>query len=370
MDGLENLTVGQRFKRDTGAFNQVVNHPLGRQDTPEAQHKLVQLWQEFQLVAKIIDDLLLFSSNEGIDEVSTLYIPFLNCLFYLGRIGSQIQVDLAAGTDDISVANKPANLQLAKRAYVAFLVRCSQYGLLDLTQKARIDGFTNSYDPLVADLEVKMDPMTRRAEKIASFKATRELEQKLSILGDYYGAEDDASDPLGSMDELVVRQIFIDQIRLHIIQTFGFLETLAMELQVLEKMPPPEQRGPEEKKREQPEDPTGYTERVELIARNAKVSDILSRQGKILQPFTLTSSKDQLRLKVFGTGQVLPSMTVEEYLDWELANGKMATEDPNGRKVEKDSDEEDSEEEYKARAWDDWKDDNPKGAGNIKGNIG
>lgn len=36
-----------------------------------------------------------------------------------------------------------------------------------------------------------------------------------------------------------------------------------------------------------------------------------------------------------------------------------------------DADEEDDDEEvYRKRAWDDWKDDHPRGWGNRKGNVG
>ena len=39
-------------------------------------------------------------------------------------------------------------------------------------------------------------------------------------------------------------------------------------------------------------------------------------------------------------------------------------------KDDNDSDTEDSEAEEEKRRWDDWKDENPKGAGNMKANIG
>lgn len=67
-------------------------------------------------------------------------------------------------------------------------------------------------------------------------------------------------------------------------------------------------------------------------------------------------------------------MTVEEYLDYELANGKMLKDEVKdnnpANKDDNDSDTEDSEAEEEKRRWDDWKDENPKGAGNMKANIG
>lgn len=370
-EDLSNLTVGERFTRDTRVFRDLVDHLQGRQDTPEAQKQLWDLYQEFALVGRIIDGLHLFSDNELIDEVSTNYLPFLNCPYYGARVASQLMVDLATGTD-INVAHKPAALAAAKRLYVRFLHECLNYRLLSPEQQQRIDSFKHLYDPLAAELAGPTNPMARRQQKIDSYKQTRELESKLLILDDYYKPNDDS---FGNLDELVVRQVFLDQIRYHILTTFANLELVAMELEVLGNIPdtptPQTQQLQEQHQRQAvADDPTGYTPRVESISHHATPGDLVSRQGKILRPFTITLDRNQLKAKVFGTGQVLPLMTVEEYLDWELKNGKMAVEDPNGLKQDVDSDEYDLDQAREQREWDDWKDANPKGAGNIKGNIG
>ncbi|CAI5759278.1 unnamed protein product [Candida verbasci] len=123
------------------------------------------------------------------------------------------------------------------------------------------------------------------------------------------------------------------------------------------------------RERERTSDPTGFTTRLESRPglNSGKISDFLSKQGKILKPFTITNKQD-LQKKVFGTGQMLPSMTVEEYLDYELANGKMMKEEQP--QAEKFSEDEDSDDELEKRRWDDWKDENPKGSGNMGANIG
>ena len=141
-----------------------------------------------------------------------------------------------------------------------------------------------------------------------------------------------------------------------------------MELEVLKKMPAPN-KNPKPPQKEQPIDPTGYTTKLEVVpGKKQPISSLLSKQGKILQPFTITANKNELRNKVFGTGQVLPSMSVEEYLDYELANGKVAAEEVKNEKNDQDTD--DSDEELEKRQWDDWKDDNPKGMGNTGANLG
>ncbi len=71
----------------------------------------------------------------------------------------------------------------------------------------------------------------------------------------------------------------------------------------------------------------------------------------------------------------LPSMSIEEaglaememMRTWTEANQKLADEAKSswvGEAKKDDSDDEESE--YKARAWDDWKDEHPRGAGNKK----
>ena len=67
----------------------------------------------------------------------------------------------------------------------------------------------------------------------------------------------------------------------------------------------------------------------------------------------------------------MPTMTLDEFADKEIALAKEQEEKQKQFEMEKpDSDSEDEKvadmKTYQAREWDDWKDDNPKGSGNRK----
>ncbi|KAJ6387569.1 hypothetical protein OIU78_017317 [Salix suchowensis] len=103
-----------------------------------------------------------------------------------------------------------------------------------------------------------------------------------------------------------------------------------------------------------------YTQPAQTITCATFAQDVLEGRAKVSQahdhkhvPMTfgpaslvggsLTSERERMRAQVFQPGHRLPTMSIEE-----------ASEDDNDDDVQK------------ARAWDDWKDDHPRGAGNKK----
>jgi len=374
----KDLTISQKYRRAIKQFVLLTESESGRMDSVTFQQSLTKLIDQFTIIKSIVDELKLFSNNETIDEVNTNYVVFLNVNYYLGKLYSLWLMDSSLPSSPPSIANKAGNLQKSKSMLIQYLYLVQDYGLLLSQQSKIINSFKNSYNPSLEELLVG-DAPTRRQDKIDTYKRTKELKSKLQVLDEFYTQNDDQEDDENSFlnfDELVIKQIYLDQVQYFIIQTFSALESLTMELQVLSKMP---QEMPQtehttqkndDKRLNSKENDYGFTTKLEKNpATSVKISDILSKQGKILQPFTITSNRQQLKQKVFGTGQVLPSMTVEEYLDYELQNGKMATED-NSRKKESDDEDYNSDDELEKRLWDDWKDDNPKGSGNIGGNLG
>lgn len=379
--GEENkLTINERYKNGIRQYKQLiepVNSGGDRHDSIEFQKKVTNLISEFTVLKKVVEELKLFSDNEGIEEVNVNYLPFLNVNYYLGRLYSSSLVNQKSKAETPSIENKRDNLLVAKGLYIQYLILLQNYGLLLESQSKLINSFKSSYDPTIEELVIgnSSDPVVRRQEKIDNFKLLKELQAKLEIL-DQIDTNDENKDQFSNMDEAVVKQIYLDQIKLFTLKTFEFLQSLAMEIELLSNMPQVSPQAQEIK--DQMKDARtythtneyGYTTKVEKNPlQKPKMSDLISKQGKILQPFTITSDRQQLKQKVFGTGQVLPSMSVEEYLDYELANGKMATQD-NSRKKESDDEDYNSDDELEKRQWDDWKDANPKGSGNIRGNIG
>lgn len=371
---MSDVSVSKKYKNAVKALRELENFS-GRKDTDVFQQKLTLLVGEFNLIRRIVDLLALFSNNESVEEITASYIPFLNVHYYLANLYGWVQPP------------QKATLEQSKLHYVQYIQLLEGYGLLSPAQKQLVDRIVETkplqlivYDDWEASNRA-LSPMERRQAKIDTHKEIKSLTEKLSILEEQPDKEDEDADILDSWDEDTVRQVYLDQVRLFVLVTFNQLESLLMELELVKNAPPEdpnrqykeEQEAAQEKERSKPEsDPTGYTSKVETLPWNQpSVSQLVSKQGKILQPFTIVSNRSQLREKVFGTGQVLPSMTVEEYLDYELANGKLMKDEVKDKpKNEDDTDAEDEEEEIKNRLWDDWKDDHPKGSGNMKANLG
>lgn len=388
MDNKENKndrTVSERYRNAIGKFQSIFNGSPGfgdRKDSLKYQTNVGDLIKEFTLIQLIVDRLDLFSDNESLNEINVSYIQFINLDYYLGLLYSDYLWNPKTGqapeaSDPIEF--KEMNITIAKSKLVRFIAQLDNYGeVLSKSQSSRVNSFKEIYNPTYDELVSYSNPALKRADKIENYKLEKELKGKLQILNDYYNqnsekGEDEDDSMFERFDEEIVKAIYIDQLRLFSISAFNNLELLSMELQVLSNRP--KQRITEidpPKSKEEPsmENDYGYTSKLESLPlkNKSKISDLISKQGKILQPFTITSNKQDLKLKVFGTGQVLPSMSVEEYLDYELANGKMMKEEVKDEKNDSDSD--NSDEELEKRQWDDWKDDNPKGSGNMKANLG
>uniref|UniRef100_A0A1D1ZB55 PP2A regulatory subunit TAP46 n=1 Tax=Anthurium amnicola TaxID=1678845 RepID=A0A1D1ZB55_9ARAE len=90
----------------------------------------------------------------------------------------------------------------------------------------------------------------------------------------------------------------------------------------------------------------------------------------------LNSERERMAAQVFQPGYRLPTMSIEEaglrememMKKWQERNTKFFEEANSSWYKDKPhrSDEDDESAEEKARAWDDWKDENPRGAGNKK----
>ncbi|EPS58868.1 hypothetical protein M569_15945, partial [Genlisea aurea] len=131
----------------------------------------------------------------------------------------------------------------------------------------------------------------------------------------------------------------------------------------------------------------------DVVEGRAKVSDANhhrhhhkheQQQAMIFGPASLvsrnpTSERERIAAQVFQPHYRLPTMSIEEaglkemeiMNRWQERNGEMIKEANSSwyrgdDKRREDEDDEDEAAEEKARAWDDWKDDNPRGAGNKK----
>lgn len=167
------------------------------------------------------------------------------------------------------------------------------------------------------------------------------------------------------------------EIELCVHNTFHALDQTAQELKILALMPPTppaDSRAQELDYRERNgQRRDQYSDRLDpslsQILNKGKAGPILNKDGKPLKPFTLLDSRQTLRNGVFRPDHSLPTMTIDEYLDEEKRRGGMVDGggEASGMPAEPDEDNlvKADEETMKAREWDEFTEENPKGSGNT-----
>ena len=178
-------------------------------------------------------------------------------------------------------------------------------------------------------------------------------------------------------DDATLRELRLAELQLCVHQTFHALDMMARELQMLASAPPTPPPGPDAVESDYRErtrrGAREYSDRLDppisQLLASGKAGPILSKDGKPLKPFTLLDSRQRLRDGVFRPDHSLPTMTIDEYLEEEKRRGGMV--DGGGEQSglqpepEEDNLEKADVETMKAREWDEYTEDNPKGSGNT-----
>lgn len=280
-----------------------------------------------EIIQNLIDDCIelkqnisclgMFSSNEELFEVSTLSLPFILVSYY--------HAVLLYRKDEDRLENLYKSLELHER----FIEICRDYQLDIPNQTAAND----------AD---------KRLLRISRQKTRKEFKD---FLNKYSNLDVDIVD-----DELQ-RTIYIKTIELSIYSSLEDIEYINSEINLLKSRPlEPVVVKPE-------------------IIRVPTTGPLLSKSGKLLRPFTITS-RAQMTAGVFRPGHNLPTMTLDDYIEAEMKRGGIINGGGNENKPKEEQDEDDWDEERqdlelkKKREFEQFKDDNPKGWGNKGGNRG
>lgn len=176
-----------------------------------------------------------------------------------------------------------------------------------------------------------------------------------------------------SVDEDATRGFYFTELELYASRSFQSLDMIAQETSILSLA----QSRPENtsQKQSDPRQNDGsaaddYSERLDgRMSQFGRGGPLLSKEGKPLQPFTITDKRSQLRQGVFRPGHSLPTMTIEDYLEEEKRRGGIIDGGGEGQNLAVELDEDNMEladqETMKARAWDEYTEANPKGSGNT-----
>lgn len=348
---------------------------------------------------EMVSKLGLFSSNETKDDVSTTNLKYLLAPFYLGEL-----------TEKVEREDRTQVLKISQDQLKEFISICE---VLELVPAEEIE----------ASVQGVADPATRRATKIARFKRQRAAEAKLQEIKErkerrgrslraatlstpIEAGEEDVLDDDGEEE----REAWITTISLAIYKAFDLLDMLKKEEEMLLAVKEKQlQGGDGEFTRELLEERANkaeawhrsaasqapFSKPVQPITCATFAQDVIEGRASVLEGHEhkhppaifgpasvvggrITSQRQRMEAQVFQPGHRLPTMSIEEaglremdiMQKWQDRNVELMAEansswhNDGGRPDVGDDDDEGAEE--KARAWDDWKDDNPRGAGNKK----
>ncbi|CAL1404487.1 unnamed protein product [Linum trigynum] len=356
---------------------------------------------------EMVGKLGLFSANESKEDISTANLKYILVPFYLAELTEKINQD-----DRIPI------LRASQAKLKEFIAFCEAMELAPVEElQASLQGGPNS----VVD---------RRAQKIARFKRQKAAEAKLleimerkerrgrstkasALSTPVEAGEEDLLDDDGEEE----REAWLTTISLAICKALDLLEMLKKEDEMLSavrerllkegdnefsqavlderaKKAESWHRGAATRAQfTKPSPPiTCATFAQDILEGRATVSQAHDHkhQPMIFGPASLinsrpTNERERIAAQVFQPGHRLPTMSIEEAglaeMDimnkWQERNVKMMEEansawykDNNSGKPRSGEEEEDDEDDddavARARAFDDWKDENPRGAGNKK----
>ncbi|CAD5165344.1 unnamed protein product [Musa acuminata subsp. malaccensis] len=345
---------------------------------------------------EMISKLGLFSSNETKDDVSTANLKYLLVPFYIGEL-----------TEKVAEDGRLKVLKISRDHLKEFISICETLELIPEEELER------------SSQRGANTPANQRAKKIARFKRQRAAEAKLqeikekkerrwrslraaALSSPVEVGEEDVLDDDGEEE----REAWLTTISLSICKAFDLLEMLKKEEEMLAAVKERQSKEGEDFAHEILDE---RTKRAETWHRNAAskaavskpaepitcatfAQDVIEGRAQLSQAHEhkhqpmifgpaslvggrLTSERERMAAQVFQPGYRLPTMSIEEaglrememMKKWQEWNVKLMEEaNSSWHKEGTTSTEDEDAEVEKARAWDDWKDDHPRGAGNKK----
>ncbi|KAI2607258.1 type 2A phosphatase-associated protein 42 [Hypoxylon fragiforme] len=329
-------------------------------NSPTYHEDLSQALELYQQCIQIINKVSLFSPNESLEDIATSDIPYLLVNYHIAELLQRVSIS--------SVLQRKAQLNTTRNAFEKFLHLLDNYSMLSQSDKKLFIRYNE--DPDNFSTISATDPAARRNAKISDFKAAKEMKNKLEYMRNSPRYLEDGG------DEEAVRELYLTNITFCTYLAFQALDGISREMQILAQAPIPltsqasAVHEDDERRRRESHNNDGYSDRLDQPLNSLTTKGpLLSKEGKPLRPFTLTSNRQEIQKGVFRPGHNLPTMSIDEYLDEERRRGNIIEGggEASGRQPEPDEDNFDKAdaETMKAREWDEFKEANPRGSGNT-----
>ncbi|KAG0367469.1 TAP42-like protein [Gamsiella multidivaricata] len=354
MSGNNDASLAQVFQRAETLFLDLQKSTLAS-NSDEFQTRVNESIKGFERSASMVRQLSLFSENEFMEDISTKDLRFLLTEYYLGELFLK-----RVSQDRLS------DLTISKEHFDHFLLQCETHDILTAQDKKYMEQIAT---------DAPRDAATRRGEKIARFKREKEMRNQIEEFHKELGTTSSGYEgELSSEMEDKYRDFVLLHLQYAIFQTMEQLVGIQQEIPMLKQM--------QERKAAEGSNDGRISSRSTDDARDVRVDDsriwnatgpLMDPTGRPLRPFVITNKRTEMMKGVFRPGHSLPTMTIEEYLDQEIERGNFlsgGTEEPKKKETDDNDEEAVNAETIKARNWDDFKDDNPKGWGNKGGRIG
>lgn len=367
-------------------------------DSTVDQDKLKKACDILRQCNAMIDQLGLFSPNEGKEDISTTDLKYLLVPYYRGEL-----------TEKIHNSNRLQIIKTSQAHLKEFVSICEK---LELVPMEEADAFVQ---------DGRDTPEARRAKKIARFKRQKEAESKLQEIKERKERRsrsmqaaaittsiEHGEEPMLDDDGEEEREAWLTTISLALCKALDLLDGLKKEEELVSTMMANNlQSGQDDvvramlderlKKAEarhkgaarnrqfgKPAQPiTCANFAMDVLEGRAKPSQVNEHrhQPPLFGPASLiggniTTERGEIAARVFQPSHRLPTMSIEEAGMREMEimnkwqeNAAAQLKEANSSWVtdgKRDATSDDESAEDKARAWDDWKDDNPRGAGNKK----
>ena len=353
-----------------------------------------------------MDSAGVFSRGETKDDIATRDLRYLLTHHYVAELASR-----ARAADP---ALRLRNVVEAKEAHAAFLALCERHEALTATAAATLErererdaadsapSSDPSLDPSSAFARTSSDPAADRAAKVARFKRSRAIRERLEALDSrrverrraaLAEADWDDEDPEGARDGAAAaeddaddRERWLLLLEAAVDASLDARATLDAECEMLRRRDELEARRKEgEGMRDRSAPRGGGTGAGNYVigpggsvaplgplvgeARESLMRQLAAARG--LPPHA--GDRAAIARGVFRPGHILPTMTIEEAgeMEYRELTERTARERARAEARAKEeaglsAEEREARALAKARAWDEFKDDNPFGAGNSK----